>query len=154
MKIADLLSETAISTSLKARDKKGVIRELVDLLVRAGEVEKGEELFRAVMEREKLGSTGIGHGIAIPHAKVGSVKELVASFACSEKGVPFDSLDGAPAFLFFLLVAPQDSAGPHLKALARISRLLKEASFRKQLRDAKTPSEVVKIIKREEEKRG
>jgi PTS system nitrogen regulatory IIA component len=131
------------------------MRELVDALVNAGEIEKRHrnKLIEALMNREALGSTAIGQGIAIPHAKSDSVSKLVASFGLSKKGVDFDSLDGEPAHIFFLLVAPQDSAGPHLKALARISRLLKDKYFRDTLRSASDDKAVVRIISEEDEKK-
>ena len=105
------------------------------------------------MAREALGSTAIGQGVAIPHAKSDCVEKLVAAFGLSKKGVDFDSLDGEPAYIFFLLVAPQDSAGPHLKALARISRLLKDKYFRDGLRQAVDDKTVIKIISQEDEKK-
>ncbi len=105
------------------------------------------------MSRESLGSTAIGQGIAIPHAKSDCVEKLVAAFGISRKGIDFDSLDGEPAHIFFLLVAPQDSAGPHLKALARISRLLKDKYFRDSLRNSPDDKAVVKIISQEDEKK-
>ncbi len=105
------------------------------------------------MAREALGSTAIGQGIAIPHAKSDCVNKLVAAFGLSKKGVDFDSLDGELAYIFFLLVAPQDSAGPHLKALARISRLLKDKYFRDTLRASTDEKSVVKIIMQEDEKK-
>ena len=105
------------------------------------------------MARESLGSTAIGQGIAIPHAKSDCVERLVSAFGLSAKGVDFDSLDGEPAHIFFLLVAPQDSAGPHLKALARISRLLKDKYFRDSLRSCTDDKSVIKIIIQEDEKK-
>jgi len=102
------------------------------------------------MAREALGSTGIGQGIAIPHGKSDCVTKLVSAFGVSRTGVPFDSLDGEPVHLFFLLVAPEDSAGPHLKALARISRLLKDKHFRDTLRLAKDEPELVKTLRDED----
>ena len=103
------------------------------------------------MEREKLGSTGIGQGVAIPHGKSDSVESLVAALGVSKRGVDFESLDGEPVNLIFLLVAPPDSAGQHLKALARISRLLKDKFFRQALREAKSLEEIQRIIKEEDE---
>lgn len=154
MQIMDFLNSKAISTDLQAGDKKGIIKELLDLLIKSGDVEvkDKDKLLDVIMEREMLGSTGIGLGIGIPHGKSEYVKNLVASFGISVKGVNFDSLDGEPANIFFLLLAPQDTAGPHLKALARISRLLKEKYFRDALRRAGDPKEVLKIIKEEDQK--
>ncbi len=155
MKIAEFLSAKAITTDLKSSKKEDVMRELVDVLIEAGEVEKDKraKLIEALMVRESLGSTAIGQGVAIPHAKSEYVKELVAAFGISKKGVDFDSLDGEMVYIFFLLLAPQDSAGPHLKALARISRLLKDKYFRDNLRAASDGNAVIKIISQEDEKK-
>jgi len=153
MKIMDFLNEKAVAANLKAQDKEGVIRELVDLLFKAGAIKDKEELINTLLARESLGSTGIGQGIGIPHGKSNKVKDLVAAFGLSHKGVNFDSLDGEPVYIFFLLVAPEESAGPHLKALARISRLLKDKYFRDLLKDAKDEKGIIKIIKDEDEKK-
>ncbi|MFH1848228.1 MAG: PTS sugar transporter subunit IIA [Candidatus Omnitrophota bacterium] len=153
MKIADFLSEKAITANLKSQDKPGAIRELVDLLARAGAIKDKEELVNTLLSREALGSTGIGQGIAIPHGKSGKVKQLVAAFGLSKKGVNFEALDGEPCYIFFLLVAPQDSAGPHLKALARISRLLKDKYFRDLLKSAQDEKTILKIIREEDDRK-
>lgn len=155
MQIMDFLSKKAIITDIKSTRKEDVIKEMVDLLIEAGDVEKRNrnKLIDALMSREALGSTAIGQGIAIPHAKCDCVSKLVAAFGLSKKGVDFDSLDGELAYIFFLLVAPQDSAGPHLKALARISRLLKDKYFRDTLRASTDEKSVIKIITQEDEKK-
>jgi fructose-specific phosphotransferase system IIA component len=155
MQIMDFLSKKAIVTDLKSAKKEDVIKELVEALLNAGEIEKRHrnKLIEALMTRESLGSTAIGQGIAIPHAKSDCVSKLVAAFGLSKKGVDFDSLDGELAYIFFLLVAPQDSAGPHLKALARISRLLKDKYFRDSLRACVDERTVIKIISEEDEKK-
>ena len=154
MQIMDFLSKKAILTDIKSTRKEDVIKEMVDLLIEAGDVEKRNrnKLIDALMSREALGSTAIGQGIAIPHAKCDCVGKLVGSFGLSKKGVDFDSLDGELAYIFFLLIAPQDSAGPHLKALARISRLLKDKYFRDGLRACTDEKLVIKIITQEDEK--
>ena len=153
MKIMDFLNKKAISVDVKATDKEGVIRELADLLANATGMKNKEELIRAVLAREALGSTGIGQGVGIPHAKSHVVTELVAAFGLSKDGVNFDSLDGEPVHIFFLLIAPEESAGPHLKALARISRMLKDKYFRELLRKAKSESEILQIIQDEDSKK-
>jgi fructose-specific phosphotransferase system IIA component len=127
-----------------------VISELVDLLASASSIKNKDGLIKALMARESLGSTGIGQNIGIPHAKSDSVKQLTAAFGISREGINFDSLDGEPAHIFFLLVAPEDSAGPHLKALASISRLLKDKFVRDALKNAGDRSEVIKLIKSNE----
>jgi fructose-specific phosphotransferase system IIA component len=155
MQILDFLSKKAIVIDLKSSKKEDVIKEMVDALISSGDIEKRHrnKLIEALMARESLGSTAIGQGIAIPHAKSDCVDKLVAAFALSKKGVDFDSLDGELAYIFFLLVAPQDSAGPHLKALARISRLLKDKYFRDTLRGCSDEKSVVKAISIEDEKK-
>ncbi|MEK6727793.1 MAG: PTS sugar transporter subunit IIA [Candidatus Omnitrophota bacterium] len=155
MQVMDFLSKKAIVTDLKSTKKEDVIKELVDVLINSGEIEKRcrNKLIDALVNRESLGSTAIGQGIAIPHAKSDCVTNLLAAFGLSKKGVDFDSLDGELAHIFFLLVAPQDSAGPHLKALARISRLLKDKYFRDTLRSCTDDKAVIKIISQEDEKK-
>ena len=155
MQIMDFLNPKAISTDLKSSDKKGIIKELLDLLIGAGDIKASDKnaFLDVIMEREALGSTGIGMGIGIPHGKSPNIQSLVASFGISPKGVDFDSLDGEPAYIFFLLLAQQDTAGPHLKALARISRLLKERYFRDALKKSVDLKEVLKIIKEEDQKK-
>jgi PTS system nitrogen regulatory IIA component len=154
MKIMDFLNKKSISADIKAKDKEGVIKELIDLLIK-GEAIKGkkEELIKVLMAREALGSTGIGQGIGIPHGKSPHVKSLVASFGLSRGGVDFESLDGESTHIFFLLLAPEDSAGPHLKALARISRLLKDKYIREMLKKAQSEKDIIKIISNEDLKK-
>ena len=155
MQIMDFLSKKAILPDIKSTKKEEVLKELVDALIGAEEIEKRcrNKLIDALMTRESLGSTAIGQGIAIPHAKSDCVDKLIAAFGLSRKGVDFDSLDAEPAYIFFLLVAPQDSAGPHLKALARISRLLKDKYFRDSLRACTDDKSILKIIAGEDEKK-
>ncbi len=155
MKIMDFLSKRAFVMDVKSAKKESIICELVDSLIAAGDITEQfrPKLIEALMAREALGSTAIGQGVAIPHAKSDCVTKLVAAFGLSKTGIDFDSLDGEPVYLFFLLVAPQDSAGPHLKALARISRLLKDRYFRDALRSCADPQAVIKIISQEDEKK-
>ncbi len=153
MNIMDFLSKEAISANLESKNKKGIIEELTGLLVKAKEIINKDNIVKILLEREALGSTGIGNGIAIPHGKSDKVKKLIAAFGISKQGVNFESLDGEPAYIFFLLVAPLNSAGPHLKALARISRLLKDKSFRNTLKAAKTKEEIIEIITKEDQRR-
>jgi nitrogen PTS system EIIA component len=150
MQILDFLSPDAIKISLESKNKKDVIKELVELLVKSGKVKDKKKMIQTLMEREELGSTGIGQGIAIPHGKSDTVSDLAAAFGLSQDGISFDSLDGEPVNIFFLLVAPEGAAGAHLKALARISSLLKDKYFRKSLLSAKEPADVTKIIQEEE----
>ena len=156
MKILDFLNEKAISADLKSTDKKTVIRELTDLLIKAGELKPRmkDEVIKILLNREALGSTGIGQGVAIPHGKCEYVKELVGAFGVSKKGINFDSLDGESAHIFFLLLAPIESSGPHLKALARISKLLKDKYFRESLKNVESEKSLLKIIKEEDQRRA
>ncbi|MBM3252192.1 MAG: PTS sugar transporter subunit IIA [Candidatus Omnitrophica bacterium] len=156
MKTMEFLSKKAISTDLKSTNKPDVIKELVELLADAGEIERRDKnkLIDILMAREALGSTAIGQGVGIPHGKSDCVKKLVAAFGISKKGVNFDSLDGEPVYIFFLLVAPQNSAGPHLKALARISRLLKDKYFRENLKQAQDDKAVIRIMNQEDERKA
>ena len=156
MNIMMFLDDRAVTTNLKAQSsKEEVIQELVELLVSAGAIKPKDvsKLVQILLKRESLGSTGIGQGVAIPHGKSDCVSKLVAAFGVSKSVVNFDALDGEPVHLFFLLVAPEDSAGPHLKALARISRLLKDKHFRESLRLARDEKTLVNIIREEDERR-
>ena len=155
MKITEFLSKKAIITDIQSVKKEDVIKELVETMAESGDIEKRDrnKIIDALMSRESLGSTAIGQGVAIPHAKSECVEKLVAAFGLSKKGIDFDSLDGEPAYIFFLLLAPQDSAGPHLKALARISRLLKDKYFRDSLRNCEDDKAILKIIDQEDDKR-
>lgn len=151
MKIADLLCAAAIADELKAANKSDAIAEMTDALIR---VEKGldrDEVIHALEEREKLGSTGIGHGIAIPHGKL-NIAHMLLTFGRSRSGIEFDSMDGQPAHLFFLLLAPNAAAGEHLKTLARVSKLLKQAEVRQRLLDATGSEALFRIICEEEDK--
>ncbi|MDW7709206.1 MAG: PTS sugar transporter subunit IIA [Deferrisomatales bacterium] len=152
MKLLDFLDRGRIVPRLEARDKQGVLSELSEVLVSEGIVGSAGEAVHVLLERERLGSTGIGEGIAIPHGKLRELKDVVAVFGRSAGGVDFDSMDGAPVQLFFLLMAPENSASTHLKALARISRLLKDRGFREELLQADTREALFQIISREDEK--
>jgi nitrogen PTS system EIIA component len=156
VKIFDFLHEKAISADLSSDNKKDIIQELTELLVKAGELKPKtkDATVKILLNREALGSTGIGQGVAIPHGKCEYVKELVGAFGISKKGINFDSLDGEPAYIFFLLLAPIESSGPHLKALARISKLLKDKYFRDSLKNAENEKMLVKIIKEEDQRRS
>ncbi len=133
MKLVDFLQAEHLVADLEAQNKQGVLEELVGVLVASGVISDARHAVDVLLERERLGSTGIGEGIAIPHGKLPGLESVVAVFARSKNGVDFDSMDGAPVNLFFLLVAPENSASMHLKALARISRLLKDRDFRQEL---------------------
>ncbi len=150
--VKDLLQDDLIIEELGATDKMGVLREFARFLKRAGRVQKEEELVRVLAERESLGSTGIGNGVAIPHGKLRGIPEMVIAFGRSSRGVDYQSLDAQPVFLFFLLVTPDDKPGDHLKALARISRILKNPALREGLRRASERKELQKLIYEEDSK--
>lgn len=150
MKICDVLHKEAILADLKARNKKGILEELVAPVADIAQVQQ-EDLVRVLLERERLGSTGIGGGIGIPHGKMKNLENLVLGFGLSRKGVDFESLDGKPAHIFFLLVTPENSTGLHLKLLARISRILKNETFKNRLLEAGDRDEIFGIIMGEDE---
>ncbi len=154
MKITDFLSVKGVKVDLEATDKESVLKEMVDLLAEVKDIGDKKNILRALVERENLGSTGIGQGIAIPHGKTDKVDGLVAVLGVSHKGVNFEALDGEPVYIFFLLVAPKDTAGPHLKALAQISRLLRDVYFCELIRKCKTPKDIFDLIAKEENRHG
>ena len=146
MKLASFLREDLIQLDLKSKVKDDVIQELIDLITNAGEITNKEEFKRTIQEREQLETTGIGDGIAIPHGRTDSVKQLVIAFGRSGEGVDFQSLDSNPAYLLFMIASPQNASGIYLRVLAKISRLLKSYDFRSALRNAKTPAEIIQIF--------
>ena len=150
MKIMDILNKDCIIPELRSENKKEVLEELTGALLNCKANLNKESLVEVLLERERLGSTGIGDGIAIPHGKVQDLDELVLSFGRSTQGIEFDSMDGRPTHLFFLLIAPENSAGIHLRALAKISRLLKSLHFRKRLLEAETREELFQVIREED----
>ena len=150
MKILDILDKECIIAELRSRTKREVLEELTGALLNLKANLDKEALVEILLERERLGSTGIGDGIAIPHGKVQDLDELVLSFGRSTQGIEFDSMDGRPTHLFFLLIAPENSAGIHLRALAKISRLLKSSHFRQNLLEAGTEEELFQVIQEED----
>jgi PTS system nitrogen regulatory IIA component len=155
MKIVDFVGPELIVPQLQAREKSAVIRELADHLaahVSGPQKIDREVLAKVLLERERLASTAIGEGVAIPHGKLDAVGKLVACVGRAVEGVDFDSMDGRPTHLFFVLVAPENSTGVHLKALARISRLFKDPEFRTRLMQAKDAQEIFRVIADEDAK--
>jgi len=155
MKILDILtSEALVAPALQGVDKAAVLRELATHLARerAADGIDADQLVEVLWERERLGSTAIGDGIAIPHGKLPGLQGVIGAFGCHPAGVDFDSLDGSPTHLLFLLVAPEDSVGQHLKALARVSRLLKDRAFRERLLAAPDRAALYALIRQEDEK--
>ncbi len=150
--IKDLLQDDLIIEDIAATDKNGVLREFARLLREKGKIEDEEDLVRVLTEREALGSTGIGDGVAIPHGKLGNVPGIIVAFGRSKRGVEYQSLDANPVFLFFLLVTPGDKPGDHLMTLARISRILKNAALRTSLRRASGRREMRILLFEEDSK--
>jgi nitrogen PTS system EIIA component len=145
MTLAELITRDAIIPSLKAKSKKHVLE---DLAVRAGKLEDVpvRDIYEALLQRERLGSTGVGRGIAIPHCRLPSIKRLACIFARLEEPIPFDSIDGEPVDLVFLLLAPENAGADHLKALARLSRLMREPKTVMQLRAAKDQAALYAVL--------
>ena len=152
MKVTEILSPEMVLPDLKGTTKDQVLRELAAGLAAKFPDINFEELASVLSERERLGSTAIGDGIAIPHGKMRGVTKIIGAFGRHRGGVDFDSLDGNPTHIFFVLVAPEDSASLHLKALARVSRLLKDDEFRKRLINAADAAEIYKLIREEDSK--
>ena len=152
VKLSELVVPEAIRIPVESRSKKEVIEELVQLLEHAFQVSSAGEILQKVLEREAMMSTGIGNGIAIPHAKSKSVDRLVAACGVSEAGIDFESFDGKPAWLFILLISPEEIRGPHVRALANISRLLKDAEVRADLRKASDAESFLRILVSAEER--
>lgn len=150
MKILDVLSREAICDDLKASDKKGVLEELATPVAQGAGINR-DDVIRVLMERERLGSTGIGGGIGIPHGKLKELDTLLLGFGLSRTGVDFESMDGKPTHIFFLLLTPENSTGLHLKVLARISRILKNEPFKEKLLAAEGPDDIYTIISEEDE---
>lgn len=148
MNFSDFISKSAIRTQLQASDKEGVIREMATSLLEAGDIaeDQYESIVEAILKREELGSTGIGRGVAVPHTKHPTVDKLCGTVAVSDAGVNFDSLDGDPVHLLFLLVSPPDRPGDHLRALENISRQLRDDSFCSFLKQSKTPDDVWQLL--------
>ena len=151
MHIAEIFRKEFIIDDLKAKNKRGVLAELSGIFTLGPAKVDSKLMVDVLMEREKLGSTGIGDGIAIPHGKLKGLDNLLLSFGRSREGVDFESIDGKPVHLFFLLMAPESSTGQHLKALAKISRMLKDERFRSELMSARSAEDLFKTISEKDE---
>jgi PTS system nitrogen regulatory IIA component len=152
MKILDILLRDAVIVDLKATSKREALEEICSAVAAAEPAAERTKLLEVLAERERLQSTGIGEGVAIPHGKVAGLPRLIAAFAKSKGGVDFDSVDGQKTHLFFLLVMPDNAGGQHLKALARISRSLRDPAFRRAVEAAGTRDEVLRAIEHEDAK--
>jgi len=150
MKISNILVQKAVILDLESTDKDGALVEMANALASTESSLDSGKLISVLRERENLQSTGMGEGVAIPHGRIAHLNQLMVSFARSRKGVDFDSIDGQPTNLFFVLVVPESSGGQHLKALARISRFLRDETFRESLLEAETCEEIVQVIEAED----
>ena len=154
MKLLDFLVADATVDDLEATEKQDVVHELVTGLAATGELSKRrvKSVVEAIMEREALGSTGIGRGVAVPHTKRAAVKRITGCLGRSKKGINFAAIDGEPVYLVFLLISPPDEPGPHLKALEQISIVLRDANFSRFLKRAADRDELVSLLREADEK--
>lgn len=150
MKICDIIKEDYIIAELKGQNKEEIINELIDIFKGDERVINLDKVRSAVLEREKIMSTGVGKGFAIPHGKTSAVNEIIAAFGKSDKPIDFAALDEQPVFLVFLLVGKDNLVGPHIKLLSRISRMMNKDEFRESLMKAKTAKEIYKLFQEEE----
>jgi fructose-specific phosphotransferase system IIA component len=147
MALVDLITPEVVKVPLAGKTKNEVIRELVQVLLDAGRITELESVYDALLTREALGSTGLEQGVAVPHAKTRAVRQLTAAIGIAPQGVDFQSADGEPSKLFFLLLAPPDQSGPHIQALAEIARLAKSPTFLRLLAGASSAAEVAELIR-------
>jgi nitrogen PTS system EIIA component len=152
VKITDFLSVQAVIPTLASREKNAVLQEMADWLTAAHPFLDKKKVLDVLLERERISTTAIGEGVAIPHGKLPGVERVLGVFGRSPEGVDFASLDARPTHLFFVLIAPENAAADHLKALARISRLLKDEAFRRRLMEEKTSQEIFQAIAEEDQK--
>jgi fructose-specific phosphotransferase system IIA component len=146
MKLSKFCEENLISFELKAKDKEETLKELVDLASRSSLVKDKAELLKAVVEREKLVTTGVGYGVAFPHAKTKAIKGIVIAFGRSKAGIDFEAMDKKPGYLFFLIAAPEDVIGAHLNVMARLSYIMKSEKNRDALMKIKSPKELLEVL--------
>ncbi len=150
MKISDLLTENLVVTNLQGDSKDDIINSIVDLVGASPKVLDKEKVREAVLERERIMSTGVGDGFAIPHGKTHAVSDIVAAFAVTAKPIDYESLDEKPVRLVFILVSKVNMVGPHIKLLSRISRLMNKPDFRNKLLSVQSPKEIIELFKQEE----
>ncbi len=150
MKISDILSTDVIAVNLDTADKEDAIKKVIDLAAKSGKILDVEKVSKTIFEREKLVSTGVGKGFAIPHGKTDAIEDVVAAFAITKEPIDFDSIDGEPVRYIFLLIGKENLLNTHIKLLSRISRLMNKDEFRERLLDAVNPEEVLSIFKEEE----
>jgi len=147
MELVDLIKENIVKIPLASTSKEDILKELITILKEAGYINDVEETFRDVRKREDQGSTGLENGIAIPHAKTSTVKDMTLALGLKPSGVDFEALDGKPSKVFFLLLAPPDQSGPHIEALSEIAKLSRSRYFLDTLSNAKNTKEVVELFK-------
>ncbi|KPJ75423.1 MAG: hypothetical protein AMK72_10170 [Planctomycetes bacterium SM23_25] len=150
MRLRDLIDESVVKVGLESLDKEECFEEMIDLLVRAERLADRAGALEAIRQREAQGTTGIGQGVAIPHGKHASISSLTAALGVSADGIEFDSIDGDPAHVVFLLLAPVNDPGPHVRALAEIARLVQTPGFYRKLTEAESAAEVLDILDAEE----
>jgi nitrogen PTS system EIIA component len=151
MRLEQLLKPEFLNDNLQAKNKTEALAELSEIVIKGPPQLNKSKIYDVLQQRERLGSTGIGGGVAIPHGKIGDLEDLIVAFGRSRGGVAFNSNDGKPVHLFFLLLAPENCTGRHLKALAKISKMSKAGNFRRKLMEAKSNSELYKIIIEQDE---
>jgi len=150
MRISDILTEEVVATDLPGGSKEEIIDAMIDLVAISPKIIDKEKVREAVFEREKIMSTGVGNGFAVPHGKTDAVSDIVAAFAVTAEPIDYESIDEKPVRLVFLLVGKNNMVGPHIKLLSRISRLMNKEEFRKRLIAVSTPKEIIEIFKQEE----
>lgn len=152
MSLEQMLKKEYLNGNLQAKNKTEALNELSEIVIKGSLNLNKLNIYDALLQREKLGSTGIGDGVAIPHGKISSLEQVIVAFGRSKNGVAFDSIDGKPVHIFFLLLAPENSTSQHLKTLAKICRMLKTDNFRQRLLDAESTSDLYEIIMEEDKK--
>jgi fructose PTS system EIIBC or EIIC component len=150
MKISEILTEDLINIHLSGEDKNSVINEMIDLISKSSKVVDIEKIRSAIFEREKIMTTGVGNGFAIPHGKTDAISDIIAAFGITDKPINYQALDEKPVRILFLLVGKESMVGPHIKLLSRISRLMSKEEFRQKLLNLKSVGEVIEAIKNEE----
>lgn len=146
IRLSSLLKEKYVELDLQEKDKKKVLAELVDFIADKGKIKDKKDILASLVKREKLGSTGIGNGVAIPHTRSAKVSDFILAFARQAKGIDFGALDGEKTYLFFVLLSPEENVGGHLKILAEVSRLVKDKFIVDRLKAAQDKKEILKVI--------
>ncbi|HHF97862.1 PTS sugar transporter subunit IIA [Candidatus Aerophobetes bacterium] len=154
VRFSEILGKDCINLNLKSKKKKDTIRELVDLIYKAGKIKDPQKVEKELIEREKIGTTGIGGGIAVPHIMTKEISGTVMAFGRKKEGLDFDAIDGEPVKLIFLLIGPKGEEATHLRLLCRLSRFLHDTQFKKALTEAKREEDVIEAFKKKEEEEG